>query len=54
MKYLLLFIFVFALKIATAQDYKFGKVSKGELQETSDPTDSEANATEVKKLNSNI
>mgnify|MGYP003123574138 FL=1 len=45
MKYLLLFIFVFALKIATAQDYKFGKVSKGELQETSDPTDSEANAT---------
>ncbi|PWK21030.1 DUF3857 domain-containing protein [Xanthomarina spongicola] len=45
MKFFFLFACVFTLQIATAQDYKFGKISKEELQEKSDPTDPEANAT---------
>ena len=45
MKYVFLFTFVFTLQIATAQDYKFGKISKEELQETSNSNDPEANAT---------
>ncbi|MCX7551783.1 DUF3858 domain-containing protein [Xanthomarina sp. F2636L] len=44
MKLVFLFVSVFALQMATAQDYKFGKISKEELQETSDPEDPEANA----------
>jgi len=45
MKYVLLLAFVLTMQMATAQDYKFGKISKEELLEKSDPTDSEANAT---------
>ncbi|MFD1160842.1 DUF3857 domain-containing protein [Hwangdonia seohaensis] len=36
---------LFAFQITTAQDYKFGKVSKEELEETFNPLDSSASAT---------
>ncbi len=36
---------LFACQITTAQDYKFGKVSKEELEETFNPLDSSASAT---------
>src|SRR5690554_34837 len=44
MKYVFLLVTVFTLQTITAQDYRFGKVSKEELQEISDPTDPEVNA----------
>ncbi|TYA57994.1 DUF3858 domain-containing protein [Formosa maritima] len=45
MKTALFLACVFTMQVSIAQDYKFGKISKEELQETSDPTDPEANAT---------
>jgi len=44
MKYVFLFTFVFTLQIATAQDYKFGKISKEELKESQHSIDPKANA----------
>lgn len=41
---LFLFIFVFTVQISIAQNFKFGKVSKEELEEKSHPTDPEAHA----------
>ncbi len=45
MKFVFYIACVFTIHLTIAQDYKFGKVSKEELLETSDPTDPEANAT---------
>src|SRR3990167_6851576 len=44
MKKCLLIIIVFYVQISIAQDYKFGKVSKEELQQTADPEFPEADA----------
>ncbi len=45
MRIILSFLMLFTgINIATAQDFKFGKVSKEELQEKSHPLDPEANA----------
>lgn len=44
MKFVFLLISVFTLQIATAQDYKFGKVSKEELQESQHPFEKDAHA----------
>ena len=50
MKHLSIFItFFLSLNITIAQDYKFGKVSKEELSETSNPLDPEAHATVLYK-----
>ena len=39
-----------AIQFTQAQNYKFGKVSKQELQETTNPQDQEANATVLLKF----
>lgn len=44
-KILTVLVLFFAIQFAQAQDYKFGKVSKAELQETANPQEPEANAT---------
>ena len=49
MKYLSLITFLFFSLVITAQDYKFGKVSKEELQEKFNPLDSSARATYLYK-----
>lgn len=49
MKNLFLLVFVLTLQITTAQDYKFGKVSKEELKETQHTFEPNANAAVLYK-----
>lgn len=44
MKYFFLFAFVLSIQMASAQDYKFGKVSRAELEEKQHPIEPNANA----------
>lgn len=44
-KFLVVIALLTTIQFTQAQDYKFGKVSKEELQESSNPKDTEANAT---------
>ncbi|MBT8244085.1 DUF3857 domain-containing protein [Winogradskyella sp.] len=48
-KHITLIVFFAFLAFATAQDFKFGKVSKAELQEKGHPLDSSANAAVLYK-----
>ncbi len=48
-KVITLLMILFVCQLTTAQDYKFGKVSKEELQEKFNPLDSSANATYLYK-----
>lgn len=52
-KFLVVIAFLMAIQFSLAQDYKFGKVSKAELEETENPNDTEANAS-VLYRNQNI
>jgi hypothetical protein len=53
MKFVFLLACVFTLQLTTAQDFKFGKISKEELKETQHPIETNANAA-VLYRNQNI